>query len=745
MLSQKRPSPGIVPDLIAVTLLVALWALFFWRLLTPNPNDRLMLVEGDFSGQFVAFGAYQYQRLTAGELPLWNPYNNGGLPFVADTQAAAFYPPRLLTIGLSWLTGGWTYNSLQLEMTAHVLVYTLLMYAFVRRLTWSSAGSVPGAITAALIAGYGGFMSGYPPLQLALLEAAIWLPLGLLGIVEATRTEPIAWHWLGFTGLALGLSWMAGHPQTSWFSTYFLTAYLAYRIYVRRMHWRFWFMGTLVFGLIAFALAAVQLLPGVEYLARTARLGLGFDDKGNGFPFQDVVQLLIPGVVSLWSPLYIGVVGLVLVGAALLARVQERIFWGSAAIIALGLSFGANSVIFHALYNVLPGLSFFRGQERAAYLVSVCLAVLAGLGMAALADTSLKRDLARLNLVLLVIAGLITGAVFVAWLGDPATYADVISPVFFAFIVLGALLALKSTSFQKHTHFAALLIALLVFDLFSVSMENNMQAAVANPLATPPLVAQVQADSGLPFRVDGGNSGLRGNDGSLYNLMDMRGISPLFLDSAHAIVERELPSEVDWELFAVRYVFAQAETIDAPSQIVGQSDQHGQTVYLHRLDNPRLFALLVYAEEVVDSDAFARVLLADPRFEPRTTVILNRAPDIELPQEAPLNGEAVVTAFAPERFTVEVSTPENALLTLSHLDYPGWRAMLDGETVGILRAYGAFSAVAVPAGEHTVELTYNPLSFKIGAALSLAAWAVMLIGGVLWLVRANRRTKSENG
>ena len=28
-----------------------------------------------------------------GEIPLWNPYNNGGLPFIADTQAAVFYPP----------------------------------------------------------------------------------------------------------------------------------------------------------------------------------------------------------------------------------------------------------------------------------------------------------------------------------------------------------------------------------------------------------------------------------------------------------------------------------------------------------------------------------------------------------------------------------------------------------------------------------------------------------------------------
>ena len=82
-----------------------------------------------------------------------------------------------------------------------------------------------------MIAGYGGYLSGYPPLQLALLEAGIWLPLAALGILEATRGERIRWRWLVVTGFALGLSWMAGHPQTSFFLTYLLVAYYGYRVW----------------------------------------------------------------------------------------------------------------------------------------------------------------------------------------------------------------------------------------------------------------------------------------------------------------------------------------------------------------------------------------------------------------------------------------------------------------------------------------------------------------------------------
>src|SRR5690606_2555417 len=215
-------------DAFAILILLILWLLFFWRLLTPIPGDQASITQGDFSGQFVAFAAYQYHRLTQGEIPLWNPYNNGGLPFIGDTQAAVFYPPRLVTIALSSLSGGWTYHALELEMTFHVLAFTLMLYAFMRRLT----GSVFGAFVASIIAGYGGYLSGYPPLQLALLEAGIWLPLALLGIHEATRIGRIRWCWLVLTGAALGLSWMAGHPQTSFFLTYLLVAWWAYRLWV---------------------------------------------------------------------------------------------------------------------------------------------------------------------------------------------------------------------------------------------------------------------------------------------------------------------------------------------------------------------------------------------------------------------------------------------------------------------------------------------------------------------------------
>jgi uncharacterized membrane protein YfhO len=54
---------------------------------------------------------------------------------------------------------------------------------------------------------------------------------------------------------------------------------------------------------------------------------------------------------------------------------------------------------------------------------------------------------------------------------------------------------------------------------------------------------------------------------------------------------------------------------------------------------------------------------------------------------------------------------------------PGWRARVDGEPVAVARANLAFRAVAVPAGTHTIELTYRPAALLVGLGLSVLALA----------------------
>ena len=84
--------------------------------------------------------------------------------------------------------------------------------------------------------------------------------------------------------------------------------------------------------------------------------------------------------------------------------------------------------------------------------------------------------------------------------------------------------------------------ALIVFELFSVNIDNphNYDSVPYNeqlPMSPPALVRAVKQDdnNGQPFRVDAWR-GLYDNRGSIYEVMDIRGISPLILKGPDDII-----------------------------------------------------------------------------------------------------------------------------------------------------------------------------------------------------------------
>lgn len=750
-----------LPDALATLALVALWALYFWRLFTPSDADTLSLREGDFSGQFVAFFSYQVERLGAGEVPLWNPYNYAGHPFLADTQSAVFYPPRLLTVALVNALGrtspGELYAALQSEMALHVLLAALLMYAFVRRLTAASGAprlaSITGGLIAALTYAFGGYLASYPPLQLAVLEAGVWLPLALLAIFEATRAPRPGALCLALAGVALGFALLAGHPQTALFALYLALAFLGWRVWqAGARRWRVWLprfiLSAALIGLIAGGLAAVQLLPGLEYLRHTSRSALPYAEKAHGFPPRDLLQVLFPGVVSQWSPLYVGVAGLALALIAVWRRAAHSVFFALAGLAALVWSFGAGTAIFDALYLLGPGVSWFRGQERAAYLVAQCAAILAGLGAASLiagpAEPRAARRLSRTLWTLASFTAIAAGLWLTLWLGsDQARYEAAGDVAVFATAIaaLSALLLPRLLGGRLRGAWALLIVALVWMDLFSVTRggPNYEPVRAGDRLVEPAYLADIRADLAPGARVDG----LRGifeNYGTLYHVPDIRTISPLRLEGVERILA--LPDDRAWELLAVQTVLIDWEQLMAPSVIVGAAQDALGPFNIHRLADPRPFAQPVYRAEVIPDENAIYARLGDPATGLdfiRSTALLAEAPGADLPADPPKTpGTAAVTQFEPERITIDVEIPAPAILTLALPAYSGWQAAIDGERAPLLRAYGGLSAVALPdAGTHTVTLAYHPATFTVGALISVATLA-LLIGGVGAARRARR-------
>ena len=157
-------------------------------------------------------------------------------------------------------------------------------------------------------------------------------------------------------------------------------------------------------------------------------------------------------------------------------------------------------------------------------------------------------------------------------------------------------------------------------------------------------------------------------------------------------------------------------------------------VYLHQLDNPRPFARLYYDADIVDSEQWALELMDDARYDEREKIVLQQAPRLALPGQAAA-GTATVASFAPEEIIIHIDASANAILSLSLPHYPGWKASLNGEPVRIIRAYAGLSAIEIPAGQHTLALTFAPDTYALGAIVSGLTWLALALYGLLMLLR----------
>jgi len=123
----------------------------------------------------------------------------------------------------------------------------------------------------------------------------------------------------------------------------------------------------------------------------------------------------------------------------------------------------------------------------------------------------------------------------------------------------------------------------------------------------------------------------------------------------------------------------------------------------------------------------ALAALVDPKFDPHSELILA---DIVEPKPVAADpaATATITSWLPRDQVVHTKSTQAGVLLLVQRWHPAWKVSVDGQPATLLRANHLFSAVSVPAGEHTVEFHYWPARPAMWVTLSaLAAGAVALV------------------
>jgi hypothetical protein len=438
----------------------------------------------------------------------------------------------------------------------------------------------------------------------------------------------------------------------------------------------------LLVGGIAVGFGAAHWLPGIELLQLSPRAHLSYADVANGFSLPELWGIVRANYGE-WSPLYVGVFAWGLAVACIIfVRKAEVWFWTVVAGVTLLLALGGNGFLFPVFYRFVPGFSLFRSQERLAYLFSFAMVVLAGMGFAAI-----RRWITRIQA----------------------------SPL-------------------KIQLASILIIGLLFLDLFLAN--NGLVLAPSPPQGYFPETAMVDYlhNVSLPdWRMS--SEGLWLGDGNaalVYRLRDVVGSSPLHIERYDRFIE-SVP-EIRWlAMLNVQHILTARHLEHGALKLV--QDEGDKRLYQVFLGGAPVW-IAHYYQRVADVDA-AIAATADTALDFKQVAVLEQSP---LPAPQPLSDadepETLrLTHFEPQYLEAEASLARPGIVVFSEIDYPGWRAFVNGSEVPHLRAYGILRAVALPAGQWRIVWRYQPWAAWLGMATSLATLLFVLLIFIAPLVK----------
>jgi hypothetical protein len=153
------------------------------------------------------------------------------------------------------------------------------------------------------------------------------------------------------------------------------------------------------------------------------------------------------------------------------------------------------------------------------------------------------------------------------------------------------------------------------------------------------------------------------------------------------------------------------------------------SVYKNESVLPRAFLVRDY--RVIDDRKEIYPLIHKGWVDLRNTVILEEEPDIQLttPDSAGNDGsgQAAIVSYTPDSVIVQTESDHNGLLVLTDCWYFAWKAFVDGEEKPIYRADGAFRAVPLESGQHTVIFKYDDSRNALGELITLLTLLVIAI------------------
>jgi hypothetical protein len=777
-------------DVSCIATLLAFSLLFMSRAFLSGSPLGLYPSDGTRIHYFVR--EFVSGELSAGRLPLWNPYTQFGAPFLANMQWGVFSPLNLLIARLPADVG---YNGFVL---ANVAMAGVFMFLLARQ--WKL--SRPASLVAALAFMFSGRLISWAwGGALFMLSAIAWLPLVVLLCERAMSAQTRRLRWIALAAVAAAAQVLSGHPQVTFFSGCVLAVLVLDRM-IETRDVRVTIV-PLAIAVLAVGLSAVQLLPTYEAMGLSTRAfewksGVQLSAIEGSYNPLRLITWIIPDLfgnaVSLrpaatdWLSLvfreahsdefraYIGVAPLIAALFSLTKWRSERrvaMLW----VLTIGsllAALGRFTPLYGFIYAAVPPLRTFRIPARFLTITVFAAALLAGFGVDALSDAEPGR-LRSWTKSLAVAAAALIAAVAVAGVFHRLILAHAIqtaAPLFsirpagravdavgrialieHAFVlaarsalISSAVIAATAAVFWSRAmgrHMKAtsiLLLAITAVDLAAQASMYTSSASMNEFFAKNARLVRLLRSSSVPAR------------SYTWNGLPAVLTADMVAPNDNAFIHERLFTGSGYDSFELSTYRTAADSIDTDLR---EGSEYFASLFGLRyivtnvgLENTafRRVANVGAASVYENTKALPRAYIAgharraahnQEAFDILRTHDLQLGRDVVVESTEPLatggsmGGRVVSVATAAASLQAEVQMDGDGYLVVNDSYYPGWTATVDGTETRLFRANGHVRAVAVSGGRHSVLMRFEPRSLRFGALVSLAFIAVTLALAVL--------------
>jgi hypothetical protein len=718
------------------------------------------------------------EQMKEGKLPLWNPYMFSGYPLMAAFQTAAFYPLNVLYFIMPFVSA-WS-----LQVILQPIFSGIFTYLFLRNLKLDKLSSLFGAI----IYSYSGFnlfflefnvhahVASYIPLFLLLIDKYL-VQNKILYLVILSLTLAIqifaGYPQLTFFTLILCFFWFLFRVEFKKSRTLFKKGRMI-----------------LLFIILGLLFSSIQLIPGFELFAFSQRGNEDLMQELRFLPPQEIVTIIFPDYFgnsstnNFWGPGnyanavgYSSIVGFILgiLSVFNFRKKREIIFFSLVSLVCLLLVVDSPLSNF-LVNNFLPG-SKALSMSRLFVLLSFSVAVLAGIGLSLLKEkVEFKSYLSTLTFLTIITLPLILGTSF-SWgylflqkkalinisaameIFEPiyknytVSARNLLLPTFFMCAALAALfLVYRYKSLTSIGKF--FLVLLTIAELFRFGWKITPFSEPGFLFPKTPVLDFLEAQK-KPFRIISDDvmpanmwvpSHIETPDGydAVYPELQAKLIGVINSQKAEALSMTRY-GRLEKDSFETNYIdFTNTKYILTPKRDkVGNVDKDG--VILDKFFNKQKFKKVFEDKSVVvmentkalnraffvsDWESFSddkKILNAilDPKLDPGKKIIL-KSYDPEFKKSDSHKASLTQSNFSSDYIKLDVQNNEPGFLFLSETFYPGWKALVNQEEIPIINANYAFKAIPLKKGLNSVEIIYSPLSFKIGAILSVVSFLILV-------------------